>query len=304
MTSHRQPPSAFRPLSPLTTSTTSKDTMTTPSTQTDPTSYTSRAAQATPAPAASVADLLEAGEPYLLSFGGQATPWRTTLEELLETDREVAADLIALDEEVSRLLAPVATELLTISPRGLRVLDDDGAAVVPAPSHAGQGDEAEPQAVDGGCADGDGLNAAVGRGDDSHEVGVGKLGAHRAVFVEDGLAVGGEAVVVAVEGAVVAAGIHEDADGGILPQLAHSHVAADIDAGSLSAGAGLVYVDVECEAPEDFLIVLVEGVSEVSEGDLSHGAAEVAEEAVAVGHGGEKFLVCKFLCHCFSFLRY
>ena len=142
MTSHRQPPSAFRSLSPLTTSTTSKDTMTTPSTQTDPTSYTSRAAQATPAPTASVADLLEAGEPYLLSFGGQATPWRTSLAELLETDREVAADLIALDEEVSRLLAPVATELLTICPRGLRVLDDDGAAVVPAPSHAGQGDEA------------------------------------------------------------------------------------------------------------------------------------------------------------------
>ncbi|WP_412214808.1 hypothetical protein, partial [Actinomyces urogenitalis] len=142
MTSHRQPPSAFRSLSPLTTSTTSKDTMTTPSTQTDPMSYTSRAAQATPAPTASVADLLEAGEPYVLSFGGQATPWRTSLAELLETDREVAADLIALDEEVSRLLAPVATELLTICPRGLRVLDDDGAAVVPAPSHAGQGDEA------------------------------------------------------------------------------------------------------------------------------------------------------------------
>nr|WP_300338511.1 type I polyketide synthase [Actinomyces sp.] len=116
--------------------------MTTPSTQTDSTTRTSGSTQAAPAPAASVADLLEAGEPYVLTFGGQATPWRTTLAELVGTDRDLTDALVALDEEVSHLLAPVATELLTISPRGLRVLDDDGAAVVPAPGHAGQGDEA------------------------------------------------------------------------------------------------------------------------------------------------------------------
>ena len=149
---------------------------------------------------------------------------------------------------------------------------------------AGEGDEAEPQALDGSGADGDGLHAAVGLGDNLHEVAVGEGGADGAVFVEDGVALGGEAVVVAVEDAVVAGCVHDDAHGGLFPQLAHSHIPADIDAGRFAACAGLVHVDVEGEAFEDFLVVLVEGVAEVCEGDLSHRSAEVAEEAVAVRH--------------------
>ena len=44
------------------------------------------------------ADRLAQGEGYVLMFGGQATPWRATLSELVGTDRSLAAGLVALDE--------------------------------------------------------------------------------------------------------------------------------------------------------------------------------------------------------------
>ena len=78
------------------------------------------------------AERLSGGEPYVLAFGGQATPWRTTLDELVGLDRELAAALVGLDAAVAARLAPVATDLLTITPRGARFLNDDAAPVAPA----------------------------------------------------------------------------------------------------------------------------------------------------------------------------
>ena len=80
---------------------------------------------------------LSAGEPYILAFGGQATPWRAVLSELVGLDRELSARLASIDAAVAQRLAPVATELLTISPRGSRLLDDAAAPVVPMPSGRG-----------------------------------------------------------------------------------------------------------------------------------------------------------------------
>lgn len=84
----------------------------------------------------SVSERLEAGEPYVLAFGGQATPWRSTLDELVSLDRDLADELVRVDEAVAQRLAPVATELLTVTPRGLRALDAAAAPVAPAPKGA------------------------------------------------------------------------------------------------------------------------------------------------------------------------
>ncbi|WP_126381503.1 type I polyketide synthase [Actinomyces howellii] len=83
-------------------------------------------------PSTSIAERIAAGEPHLLAFGGQATPWRATLEELVALNRTLAAELVGVDAAVADRLAPVATELLTISPRGSRLLDDEAAPLVPA----------------------------------------------------------------------------------------------------------------------------------------------------------------------------
>ncbi|WP_194948111.1 type I polyketide synthase [Actinomyces trachealis] len=77
---------------------------------------------------------ITAGEPYVLAFGGQATPWRLTLHELATTDRALAGVLRETDAAVAARLAPVATELLTITPRGLRLLDNTAEPVSPAPT--------------------------------------------------------------------------------------------------------------------------------------------------------------------------
>ena len=79
-----------------------------------------------------VAERLSAGEPYVLAFGGQATPWRSALEGLVGLDGDLAGELAAVDRAVADLLAPVATDLLTITPRGARLLDDGAAPVAPA----------------------------------------------------------------------------------------------------------------------------------------------------------------------------
>ncbi|SDN63074.1 fatty acid synthase, bacterial type [Actinomyces ruminicola] len=91
-----------------------------------------------------IAERLNAGEPYVLAFGGQATPWRSTLEELAGLDRDLAAELAAVDAAVADRLAPVATDLLTVTPRGARFFTDAGAPVAPAPQGtAGAADTAD-----------------------------------------------------------------------------------------------------------------------------------------------------------------
>ena len=77
----------------------------------------------------SVASRLHAGESFIVSFGGQATPWRETLDSLVATDSRLASELVAVDQAVRDRLAPVATDLLTISPAGGRMLDDEGGVV-------------------------------------------------------------------------------------------------------------------------------------------------------------------------------
>ncbi|MDU0347397.1 fatty acid synthase subunit beta domain-containing protein, partial [Actinomyces sp. MRS3W] len=89
-----------------------------------------------------IAERLNAGEPYVLAFGGQATPWRATLDELVGLDRELADELVAIDAAVADRLAPVATDLLTVTPRGARFFTDAGAPASPAPQ-AGTADTAD-----------------------------------------------------------------------------------------------------------------------------------------------------------------
>ena len=58
------------------------------------------------------AERLSGDEPYVLAFGGQATPWRATLDELVGLDQELAGALVrtnqanfsaALRDDVSEL---------------------------------------------------------------------------------------------------------------------------------------------------------------------------------------------------------
>lgn len=114
---------------PPTTSTAAPKGATTQSITTGSSTMTS----SSPSAARTSADRLASGEPYVLAFGGQATPWRSTLEELVGLDRDLASQLAAIDAAVADRLAPVATELLTITPRGPRLLDDEAAPVAPAP---------------------------------------------------------------------------------------------------------------------------------------------------------------------------
>ena len=88
------------------------------------------------AQARTVAERLSAGEPYVLAFGGQATPWRAALEGLVGLDGDLAGELAVVDRAVADLLAPVATDLLTVTPRGLRLLDEGAAPIAPAPAPA------------------------------------------------------------------------------------------------------------------------------------------------------------------------
>ena len=97
---------------------------------------TKSTAPAAGAQARTVAERLSAGEPYVLAFGGQATPWRAALEGLVGLDGDLAGELVAVDRAVADLLAPVATDLLTVTPRGLRLLDEGAAPIAPAPAPA------------------------------------------------------------------------------------------------------------------------------------------------------------------------
>nr|WP_084500987.1 type I polyketide synthase [Actinomyces slackii] len=92
----------------------------------------------TPAPD-TIAQRLAGGEAYIMTFGGQATPWRSTLDELVSLDRGLAAELARIDQAVADRLAPVATELLTVTPRGSRLLDEEATPVSPAHRTAADG---------------------------------------------------------------------------------------------------------------------------------------------------------------------
>ena len=84
-----------------------------------------------PSPATTIAERLSGGEPYIITFGGQATPWRQTLADLVSLDQALADDVVTVDRAVAERLAPVATDLLTVTPRGSRLLNDEAAPVVP-----------------------------------------------------------------------------------------------------------------------------------------------------------------------------
>ena len=64
---------------PSTTPTTDLPTTTEDRMSTQPTTSTT-----VEAAAPTSAERLSGGEPYILAFGGQATPWRTTLDELVD----------------------------------------------------------------------------------------------------------------------------------------------------------------------------------------------------------------------------
>ncbi len=117
--------------------------MTTPTGNQTPTTEDRMSSQPTTT-RTTTADRLTQGEPYVLTFGGQATPWRQTLSELVGTDRDLAARLVAIDEAVSQRLAPVATDLLVVTPRGARLLDDAAAPLAPATTSADTADLSVP----------------------------------------------------------------------------------------------------------------------------------------------------------------
>ena len=49
-----------------------------------------------PSPATTFAERLSGGEPYIITFGGQATPWRQTLADLASLDQALADDVVAV----------------------------------------------------------------------------------------------------------------------------------------------------------------------------------------------------------------
>ena len=61
-----------------------------------------------PSPATTIAERLSGGEPYIITFGGQATPWRQTLADLVSLDHALAADVVAGDPARGPRPAPPA----------------------------------------------------------------------------------------------------------------------------------------------------------------------------------------------------
>ena len=60
-----------------------------------------------------LADRFAAGEPYALAFGGQGSPWLSSLEELAR-DSALEPELTDLVNEAAAILAPVADDLLIV----------------------------------------------------------------------------------------------------------------------------------------------------------------------------------------------
>ncbi|WP_018025116.1 type I polyketide synthase [Corynebacterium ulceribovis] len=63
---------------------------------------------------------LTAGEPYVLLFAGQASPWRETLAEILE-DPALTEQITQLIAQSDKLLAPVAAQLAAVFPGALTI---------------------------------------------------------------------------------------------------------------------------------------------------------------------------------------
>ncbi len=62
-------------------------------------------------------DLLNAGEPYAVAFGGQGSNWLENLEELISS-AGIESELSELVGEAELLLEPVARELVVVRPIG------------------------------------------------------------------------------------------------------------------------------------------------------------------------------------------
>ncbi|KJX75267.1 type I polyketide synthase [Mycobacterium lepromatosis] len=71
--------------------------------------------------ARALVDRLTAGEPYVVAFGGQGSPWLKALEELVSS-AGLETDLAALVGEVELLLEPVTKELVVVRPIGFEPL--------------------------------------------------------------------------------------------------------------------------------------------------------------------------------------
>ncbi len=69
------------------------------------------------APAHALVDLLNAGEPYAVIFGGQGGSWLENLEELVSS-AGIESELSTLVGEAELLLEPVARELVVVRPIG------------------------------------------------------------------------------------------------------------------------------------------------------------------------------------------
>ncbi|WP_186630080.1 type I polyketide synthase [Rhodococcus sp. BP22] len=91
-----------------------------------------------------LADRFAAGEPYALAFGGQGSPWLSSLEELAR-DSALEPELTDLVNESVAILAPVADELLVVRSVGFDPIgwmleqdlaDEDDAASTYGPSEA------------------------------------------------------------------------------------------------------------------------------------------------------------------------
>src|SRR3954447_20817580 len=70
----------------------------------------------TPAPGQSLAERLNAGEEFAVTFGGQGTDWFATLRDLVEEDQRTDR-ISALVEESARLVRPVSTQIAAALPR-------------------------------------------------------------------------------------------------------------------------------------------------------------------------------------------
>ena len=62
-------------------------------------------------------DLLNAGEPYAVAFGGQGGNWLENLEELISS-AGIESELSEVIGEAALLLQPVARELVVVRPIG------------------------------------------------------------------------------------------------------------------------------------------------------------------------------------------
>jgi len=81
-----------------------------------------------PSPATTIAERLSGGEPYIITFGGQATPWRQTLADLVSLDHALAADVVAVDRAVAEAQAELEKSRNTLQEQTRAAVDKDGSS--------------------------------------------------------------------------------------------------------------------------------------------------------------------------------